>query len=260
MNHDGRELLNAENLCIRVPGRLLVDDLTIDVHPGEFIAVLGQNGSGKSLSMLTLCGLRKPDGGEVRFHGEPVASTKRSALARHLSLMPQVNEDIFPSTVRETALVGRYPHVDRLSWESEEDRSITNAALARLDLESFAERDVSTLSGGERRRLAVAQILAQQPKLYLLDEPTNHLDPQHQLDVMRIFREEADRGAGVVASLHDVNLASRFADRCLLLFGDGRWRLGERDSVLTEECLSELYGTSMQRVHWNDTSLFVAVA
>ena len=83
-----------------------------------------------------------------------------------------------------------------------------------------------TLSGGERRRLAIAQVLTQTPDLYLLDEPTNHLDPQHQLDALRLFREKADDGAAVIASLHDVNLAVRFADRCLLLYGDGRWDLG----------------------------------
>ena len=115
-----------------------------------------------------------------------------------------------------------------------------------------------TLSGGERRRLAVAQVLTQAPGIYLLDEPTNHLDPQHQLDVLKIFRKAANDGNVVIASLHDVNLASRFADRCLLLFGDGRWTIGDAASVLTADKLSDLYATPMESVPWRDGSLFVA--
>ena len=128
----------------------------------------------------------------------------------------------------------------------------------RTILDNLADRDILTLSGGERRRLAIAQVLTQSPDVYLLDEPTNHLDPQHQLDTLRIFRQAADGGAGVIASLHDVNLAVRFADRCLLLFGDGRWQLGESSKVLNEETLSELFATRMEAVAWRSQELFVA--
>ncbi|MGB5630449.1 MAG: ABC transporter ATP-binding protein, partial [Woeseiaceae bacterium] len=104
----------------------------------------------------------------------------------------------------------------------------------------------------------IAQVLTQQPDVYLLDEPTNHLDPQHQLDALRLFRERADAGAAVVASLHDVNLAVRYADRCLLLYGDGRWDLGSTSEVLDEQRLSRLYSTPMEAINWRTTRLFVA--
>lgn len=252
--------LTAESVTIRVPGRLLIEALDLTLRPGELLAILGQNGSGKSLCMLTLAGLRAPDRGRVSLGDEALADLRRSTLAKRLSLLPQVVEDLFPSSVLETAMIGRYPHIGRFSWESEQDRAIARASLDTMDLGAFAGRDVRTLSGGERQRLAIAQILTQQPGVFLLDEPTNHLDPQHQVDVMRVFRERADAGNAVAATLHDVNLASRFADRCLLLFGDGRWRLGERDDVLDEDTLTELYGTPMERVRWRDGSLFVAAA
>jgi iron complex transport system ATP-binding protein len=101
-------------------------------------------------------------------------------------------------------------------------------------------------------------VLAQQPEVYLLDEPSNHLDPQHQLDALRLFRRRADEGATVIASLHDVNLAVRFADRCLLLYGDGRWDIGKTTDVLDETRLTALYRTRMEAIDWRTTRLFVA--
>ena len=155
-------------------------------------------------------------------------------------------------------MIGRHPHIGRFQWESDRDVEIARHSLNQMDLVSMADRDVATLSGGERRRLAIAQVLTQAPRIYLLDEPTNHLDPQHQLDVLHVFREQAASGCIVVASLHDVNLAARFADKCLLLFGDGRWELGDTNSVLTESRLSELYSTPMEAVQWREHQLFVA--
>ncbi len=253
-------LLSAESLSVSVPGRTLIDSLDVSLHAGEFVAVLGQNGSGKSLCMMTLCGLRPPAGGRVLLGEQAIDGIDRATIARKLSLLPQVSEDIFPSTVLDTALTGRYPHIGRFSWETAEDRDIAHRSLQPMDLEALADRDVLTLSGGERQRLAIAQILTQQPDVFLLDEPTNHLDPQHQIDVMRVFRGLADGGACVAAALHDVNLASRFADRCLLLFGDGQYRLGDSADVLEENTLSELYGTPIERVQWRQESLFIATA
>jgi iron complex transport system ATP-binding protein len=208
--------------------------------------------------MHTLAGLRPASRGEVLLEGRNIATSRRQDIARQLALLPQHVDDIFPATVLDTAMIGRHPHIGRFQWESAEDLAIGHAALAAVDLEELARRDVLTLSGGERRRLAIAQVLTQQPDVYLLDEPTNHLDPQHQLDALRLFREKADQGAAVIASLHDVNLAVRYADRCLLLYGDGRWDIGPTNDVLDEQRLTELYSTAMESVTWRTTRLFVA--
>jgi len=251
-------IFSCQNLTVAVAGRTLVEHLSMEVSRGELIAVLGQNGSGKSLSLHTLAGLRAAKEGTIRLHEEDVAGRHRQQLAKHLALLPQHVDDIFPATVLDTALIGRHPHIGRMSWESQEDFTIARNALKAVDLEDLSTRDVLTLSGGERRRLAIAQVLTQTPDLYLLDEPTNHLDPQHQLDALRLFRQQADEGAAVITSLHDVNLAVRFADRCLLLFGDGRWNLGSTEETLNAEHLSRLYSTPMEAVTWRDRELFIA--
>lgn len=258
MSKDAKSLLSCNSIRVSVPGRLLVDQLDLTLCRGEFMAVLGQNGAGKSLTLQTLAGLRSPESGTVHLGSENIFQSRRQDVARKLALLPQVIDDIFPATVIDTALIGRHPHIGSLRWEGPEDYAIANAALQMVGLDGLARRDILTLSGGERRRLAIAQILTQAPDLYLLDEPTNHLDPHHQLDAMRIFRSAADGGAGILASVHDVNLAARFADRCLLLFGDGRWELGPCDDVLNEQRLGELFATPMEAVAWRSHKLFVA--
>ena len=258
MSGNGAMHFSCKDLRVSVPGRVLVDHLTLDATGGELVAVLGQNGSGKSMTMHTLAGLRTPEAGSVTLNGANLAAAARQDIAKQLALLPQHVDDVFPATVLDTAMIGRHPHIGRFNWESGHDFSVARAALRSVGLEELAGRDVLTLSGGERRRLAIAQVLTQAPEVYLLDEPTNHLDPQHQLDALELVREKADAGAVVMASLHDVNLAVRYADRCLLLYGDGRWDLGPTQDILQCERLSRLYSTPMEAVSWHEQQLFIA--
>ena len=250
--------LTAAQLDIRVPGRSLVEKLDVECRHGEVLAVLGRNGSGKSLTLHALAGLAPIAGGAVSLRGQPINGVPRRAIARDIALLPQDAEDVFPSSVFETVLIGRHPHVAALRLESAEDRDIARRCLAEVGLDGMAERNVETLSGGERRRLAIAQTLAQAPGTFLLDEPLNHLDPQHQLDVLDLFADRARNGAAVVITLHDANLAARYADRALLLFGDGRWRLGSTESVLTEAELTDLFRVRMESLPWRNGKQFVA--
>ncbi len=248
----------CERLSVGVAGRRLVDALQLEAAGGEFVAVLGRNGTGKTLTLHTLAGLRAADSGKVFLNGKDLGATSRAQIAKQLALLPQHVDDIFPATVLDTALIGRHPHIGRFRWESTDDIRAADAALRCVGLGEFRQRDVLTLSGGERRRLAIAQILTQAPRVCLLDEPTNHLDPQHQLDALRIFRDAADGGAIVIAALHDVNLAVRYADRCLLLYGDGRWDLGDTEDILDGGRLSELYGTPIEAVEWRSREFYFA--
>ncbi len=250
--------LACTQLTVEVAGRALVRDLELTIGSGTVTAILGRNGAGKTLTLHTLVGLRAPARGSVTLDGEALANWPRRALARKLGLLTQTTEDPFPSTVLDSVLVGRHPHIDFWRWESDADRAIASAALATVALEDLAERDVDTLSGGERRRVALAALLAQNPEVFLLDEPINHLDPHHQLDVLNLMRDKARAGRTVVMSLHDAGLAARFSDHALLMFGDGEWLSGPTASVLTPETMTKLYGVAVREIAWAGGRTFVA--
>jgi iron complex transport system ATP-binding protein len=250
--------LTCSDMTVEVPGRVLVSGLQLSVTPGTLMVVLGRNGSGKSSTLHTLAGLRAPASGDVQIGGRSLPLWPRRELARTLALLPQLVEDPFPATALEAVLVGRHPHLDFWAWESATDRAAAQAALAAVDLAGLEQRDIATLSGGERRRLSIATILAQDPAIFLLDEPIHQLDPQHQLDVLRLFRRLADGGRTVIVSLHDIGLAARFADSALLLFGDGRWHCGPCDEALNEKSIGELYGIEVRELRWEHGRTFVA--
>jgi iron complex transport system ATP-binding protein len=235
--------LAAEALTIRAGPRLLVERLTLPLRRGEFLAILGRNGCGKSRTLHALAGLDSPAAGRVLLDGRALASLRRRDVARRLGLLPQDREDALALTALESVSLGRHPHLRFWQRESAQDLALARDALARVGLEDCTARSLSTLSGGEQRRVAVAALLAQRPQVYLLDEPSNHLDPQHQIGILNLFRSLCDDGASVIATLHDPNLAARFADSVLLLHGDGRYRLGATDDVLDAASLSELYQT-----------------
>jgi iron complex transport system ATP-binding protein len=240
---NGAVSLAARGLTIRAGARLLVGELDLEFRPGEFVAVLGRNGSGKTLTLHALAGLGSPAQGEVQVNGTPLTQLPRRSIAREIGILTQDREEGLPSTVLESVLIGRNPHLRPLQWETAADQHIAEACLERLELGAFAERKLDTLSGGEQRRVALAALLAQDPAIFLLDEPTNHLDPHHQIGVLELFRGLARAGRTVVATLHDPTLAARFADRALLLHGTGRWEAGAVEEVLTAGALAELYLT-----------------
>lgn len=251
--------LEVSNLEVRAGLRTLLTGFDARFGPREFTAILGRNGSGKTLTLHTLAGLRPAAAGRVSVDGAPLLALSRREIARRIGVLLQDPEEGFASTALESVLIGRHPHLSAWQWEGREDERIALAALARLDLAQFAARRTDTLSGGEQRRVAIASLLAQEPCIYLVDEPTNHLDPHHQLVVLEILREITAGGATVIASVHDPTLAARFADRVLLIFGDGRWRLGDAREILTEQSLSELYATPMMELTAGNRRVFASI-
>jgi iron complex transport system ATP-binding protein len=234
---------SCENLNIRVNDRVLVAELNLTAEPGAFVCILGPNGVGKTLALHTLAGIRGIESGNIRLHGDDIATLDRRVIAQRLGLLLQAHDDAFPMTVLEAAMMGRHPHLDFWQWESAVDIDIAMTALKAMDLSDLTERLTSTLSGGERRRLAIATLLVQEPDMLLLDEPLNHLDPLHKLQVLDQLSALAKNGKTVITSLHDPALAARFARQILLLFGDGKWEFGPTADMLTTDHLERLYGT-----------------
>jgi iron complex transport system ATP-binding protein len=235
-------LLSCRGLALAVAGRSLVSTLDLDVRAGECWAIVGPNGAGKTTLVATLAGLRRPAAGHIAYDGTPLAELGPRERALRRGYLSQDTVDFFPATVLETALVGRHPHLSRWGWESADDVARAQEALSAFGLAGLDARDARTLSGGERRRLALAALVAQDPRLMLLDEPSSHLDLGAQVAALDVVAALAKRGGrAVVMVLHDLHLALRYADHAIALAG-GRARTGTAAEVLTAATLSELMG------------------
>ncbi|MFI5269204.1 MAG: ABC transporter ATP-binding protein [Chloroflexota bacterium] len=171
----------------------------------------------------------------------------------------QQPEDSLPATVLETALIGRHPHLDFWRWESHGDVAIARRALKDVGLEGLEQRAQTALSGGERRRLDLATVLTQDPQVFLLDEPAGQLDLHHQLALLgQLQRLAAQEGRALLMSLHDINLAARFCNRILMLFGEGEAAHGTAEEMLTPEKLSRLYRVPVRVLPWEGGHAFLA--
>jgi iron complex transport system ATP-binding protein len=226
-----------------------VTDLNLDVHGGSFICVLGTNGVGKTLTLHTLAGLREPWQGQVLVNGDLLDQLPRKEVARRLGLLLQIHDDAFPLTVMDSVLMGRYPHASLWQWPGEEDRAAVRQALEQLDLHDIENRVITSLSGGERERVALATILVQNPAIWLLDEPTNHLDPHHQLIVLDRLKLLSQQERIIITTVHNPALAMRYADQVLLLYGEGQWEFGAADQLLEPDRLARIYQTPFEYFH-----------
>ncbi|MEX2465629.1 MAG: ABC transporter ATP-binding protein [Gemmatimonadota bacterium] len=235
--------LRAEGVVVRYPGSSApaLDDVSMDVQSGSLYAVLGPNGSGKSSLMRALLGLRRIEG-RVLIDERPVGAWDRRELARAVGAVTQSESISFPLTTRELVAMGRYPYLGPLEREGEADRSAIERALDACDLVDLAARDVTTLSGGEFQRARLARALAQEPRALVLDEPTASLDVGHEMTILELLRSSADSGMTVLLITHGLDMASRFADRMLLLSHGKVAAEGTPAEVVREETLRAVYG------------------
>jgi iron complex transport system ATP-binding protein len=248
-------------------GRALCREFDLDIHAGQCVAVLGRNGAGKTTLLHALAGLHGANdggdapevGGEVRLGEHSVWPARADArmLARFRGLLLQRQSPQFAATVMETVLVGRHPHLGRWGWESETDLAIARAALGCVELQGFEFRDLRTLSGGEQQRVAMATLLAQTPHLFLLDEPLNHLDLHHRITVLELLRALAADGRGIVMVIHEIELAARYADRVILLDGEGGVMVGPSAEILTTDRLSHAFRHPLERVEAGGRVVFL---
>ena len=238
-------------------GRDLFGALDFRVGAGERWVVVGPNGAGKSSLLAAIAGIFPCAAGEIRIDGREIAAWRADALAGRRAWSPQFWSDPFAATVRETALLAR----DRtLRWRASgrtQDNADAVAVLDRLDLSRLADADVQSLSGGERQRVAIATALLQGASLLLLDEPASHLDPAHQRLLLDVLTEHARRGGAVVATLHDLDFAWDLGRYCILLDGRGGAVSGPRESVMTAERLSGVFGVAIETIELRGARRFV---
>jgi iron complex transport system ATP-binding protein len=223
-----------------------LNQLSLEVSEGEFVAVIGPNGSGKSSLLRVLAGVQTIDSGEILISGEPVATMDARLRARRVALVPQLLDVLPGYSVEDFVLMGRYAHLSSWRLYTLRDRELARECLQRVDALQFAQRGMNEMSGGERQRAMVARALAQESKTILLDEPTSALDLAHQLKVYGLIHDlQKNAGRTIVVVTHDLNLASQFADRLVLLKNGSVAADDVPAQVLRREVLESVYGPDL---------------
>ena len=224
-------------------------NVSLTIGAGEVLGILGPNGSGKSTLLKILMRILEPQQGTVEWFGQTQDAFSQADIARRVAFVPQETQQAFPFTINEMVLMGRYPHHGRtwgLGWEGSHDCAMAMQAMKDLDVAHLGTRLITNVSGGERQRAVIARALAQEPKVLLLDEPTAFLDLHHQLEIARIIRRlNRERGLTVVLVSHDLNLASQYCDRLLLLREGEVVTMGAPEEVIATASLEPVYGCSV---------------
>lgn len=223
-------------------------DFSLTVGQGDFLGIVGPNGSGKSTLVRAISRALPPTAGTVQLNRRDIFAMRPSEIAREVAVLGQETAIDYEFTVYEVVLMGRLPHLSPFKGETERDYAAVRRAMAVTDTTPLKDRLVTTLSGGERQRVLVARALAQEPKLLILDEPTAHLDIAHQVELLDLTRRlNQEENLTVIAVLHDLNLASQYAMRLLMMKAGDRFIEGTPQEVVTEENVAAVFG-SMVRV------------
>ena len=237
--------LTISNLSFNYNGLPALEDVTLEVGLGEVLSIIGPNGSGKSTLLKCINRILKTKQNTVLIDGRDVGKIGLRDLAKMMSYIPQNSLSSFPFTVFDVVLMGRRPYIQ---WSlGERDKEIVAQILEYLGIGNLAMRYFNELSGGEQQKVIIARALAQQPQILLLDEPTSSLDIKHQLEILCILRSLAQsKHCSVIVSMHDLNLASRFSDRMVMIKKGCIFAVGNPESVITEENIEAVYGIKSQ--------------
>lgn len=235
-------LLSAQQLNLSRRGQPCLTQVNLTLEPGELVGLIGPNGAGKSSLLQCLAGLTQPDSGSIELQQQPLQSIAPEQQGRLLGYLAQQGEIHWPISVERLVSLGRTPHLNNWQQPSADDQTIIEQAMRQTDTLHLRQRRATELSGGERSRVLLARLLAGEPQLLLADEPTAALDPAHQLSLMQILREFVQPGRGALVVLHDLNLASRFCHRIVMMDQTRIVASGPADQVLTPERLAQVYG------------------
>lgn len=255
--------LRAARITVGYGKNPVVSDLDLAIPPGSFTALIGPNGSGKSTVLRTLARLMRPASGEVILDGRPINALSARTFARRIGLLAQSPRAPEGLTVRELVQQGRYPHRPVFGGWTTADEEACTEALRLTAMKHFAERELDSLSGGQRQRAWISMILAQETDILLLDEPTTYLDLAHQIEIMELLRLlVVERGKTVVAVLHDLNQAARYANHMVLLDAGNLVAAGTPDEVITTDNIASVFGiaASVSPDPFMGTPMFIPLA
>ncbi|GAA0447535.1 ATP-binding cassette domain-containing protein [Lentibacillus halophilus] len=242
-------MLTLKSVAGGYDDKQVIQDMNFSVFPGEFFGILGPNGSGKTTLLKLISGLLPCSDGSIQLDNQDLQQFSTKALARKMAVLPQLTSHAFPYTVRDTVALGRYAHLQGVfqTWTAEDER-VVETVMEQTHITGFQHHLLQELSGGEQQRVFLAQALAQEPAVLLLDEPTNHLDLAYQKDLLDLLKRMVrEQHLTVVAIFHDVNLASLYGDRLLLMHGGQVKALGRPDGVLTESVVNDVYQTGVKK-------------
>ena len=233
----------------------ILKDVCIELAASEMLGVVGPNGAGKSTLIRCIDRILAPQKGSILLDEQDIKEIRPIELAKKMGYIPQSTSQVFPATVFDTVLMGRRPHI---GWRSsEKDTEKVLETLQMLNIEGFAMRDINELSGGQQQNVFIARALTQEPDVLLLDEPTSNLDIRHQLEVMDIIKNIVrEKGISAIMAIHDLNLASRYADRIIMMNSGEIFSAGDPVSTLTPENIEHVYGVEV-RVHNQDGSHYI---
>jgi iron complex transport system ATP-binding protein len=239
-------MLEVSGIACGYDGGDVLTDVSLRLAPGDFVAVAGPNGSGKSTLIRAMSRVLRPRRGAATLEGADLYELPARRSAQAIAVLPQETSLEFEFTCEEIVLMGRAPHLGRFETETERDRAVVREAMERTSTWDLRHRAIIELSGGERQRVLLARAFAQEPRVLLLDEPTSHLDLTFQVQILRLVRALRDeKKTAVLASLHDLNLASAYADRIVLLSRGRVVATGSPRDVLTEAVLRPVFGDEL---------------
>jgi iron complex transport system ATP-binding protein len=249
-------ILEARSIAVRYrrSGQPALNGVSCHVGASELVAVVGPNGSGKTTLLRALLGLIPLERGEVLVEGRPVGGWSRRLLAQLVGVVGQQEEAVFPLSVAETVMLGRYAYLGPLAAPGARDRAAVERALEQCDIVGLADRPVDSLSGGEWKRVRVARALAQEPRALVLDEPTASLDVRHEMELFELVAQLVSAGLAGLVITHHLNLAARFAHRMLLLDRGSVVAVGTPTEVLNPNTLSRVFQWPVSVTRWSDGS------
>lgn len=242
-------MILASQVCFDYDGQPVLTGISLEIHAGERVAILGPNGVGKTTLLKLLSGARSPSGGSILLDGRDLRSVPRQELARKIAVVPQDLAVPFAFTARDIVELGRTPHLGLLRGFRSNDRCAVEQAMFLTDTADLSGRVINELSGGERQRVIIAMALAQEPEILLVDEPTHLLDITRQAEILDLVTElNRSRGLTIVAAIHDLNLAGRYFNRLMVLHRGAVLADGAPEDVLRAEVVEEAYGGPVEVV------------